>query len=679
MISFKVFRERFGSRVTLWPGEMKIDTEYLDGPFKYMHSPTGISRRAEGGCEVRILRRFRVPQRRAAAASSASSSTRRCSASSSAFERPRGGALRRRRAATGLKRDSAASAKAAGRARVAARADLGAARARRSPRLRVPRRPALRGQPKQTRPSGLVSEPPGPAMPVIATATSRPTGRSAPSAISRATSSDTAPWAASVAAAHAQHRLLGGVGIGHEAAVEDVGRAGDVGDRRADHAAGAAFRRGDHAPARAGRGEKALGRASCVDQQPVRDAGGDDRRRTPPSSPARCRRASRPPHRRAGRPGRRAPASRCRTAGTAGTPRPSRARECPSGARPRTRTRPKRRRARSIGPPPRRSRLARGRCRAARGCSAVAQAAERDRRRAWRAGAAGKPPSPCSRSASGDRRAPRPMCPARGEVGRRRRRWRSVSRPHAPHQRGGGERRDALLAPGEAEPFGCRRLDADPVRLDPHDRPRVARCIASGMRADLRALAEQRHIGMADRKPRAARAPRRMRRKISRRRALPLRVRGREMAADVALGQRAVDRVGQRMHARRRRRNGPTAPRSCGIRDAAELTRSPGPKACTSKPLPVRMSMRALSMRSRPGEIAAAVVIFMLSSSPATMATSRPAARATATSSAAPPGWARCAARIAAKRKPCGVCARQSPSRGEARHRGRPRRARARR
>ena len=38
VISFKVFRESFGSHVTLFPDEMKIDTEYLDGPFKYMKS-----------------------------------------------------------------------------------------------------------------------------------------------------------------------------------------------------------------------------------------------------------------------------------------------------------------------------------------------------------------------------------------------------------------------------------------------------------------------------------------------------------------------------------------------------------------------------------------------------------------------------------------------------------------
>jgi coenzyme Q-binding protein COQ10 len=51
VISFKVFRERFGSRVTLWPSRMKIDTEYLDGPFKYLKSGWSF-RDVAGGCEV---------------------------------------------------------------------------------------------------------------------------------------------------------------------------------------------------------------------------------------------------------------------------------------------------------------------------------------------------------------------------------------------------------------------------------------------------------------------------------------------------------------------------------------------------------------------------------------------------------------------------------------------------
>ncbi|WP_080456883.1 type II toxin-antitoxin system RatA family toxin [Roseovarius sp. A-2] len=51
VISFKVFRERFGSRVMLWPEDRRIETEYLDGPFKHMRSNWGF-RDVDGGCEV---------------------------------------------------------------------------------------------------------------------------------------------------------------------------------------------------------------------------------------------------------------------------------------------------------------------------------------------------------------------------------------------------------------------------------------------------------------------------------------------------------------------------------------------------------------------------------------------------------------------------------------------------
>ncbi len=52
VISFKVFRERFGSRVVLHPDDHKIDTEYLDGPFRYMKSNWAFADRADGGCDV---------------------------------------------------------------------------------------------------------------------------------------------------------------------------------------------------------------------------------------------------------------------------------------------------------------------------------------------------------------------------------------------------------------------------------------------------------------------------------------------------------------------------------------------------------------------------------------------------------------------------------------------------
>lgn len=55
VISFKVFRERFGSRVTLLPGEGKILTEYLDGPFRYMRSTWAFRDHAEGGSEIEFF------------------------------------------------------------------------------------------------------------------------------------------------------------------------------------------------------------------------------------------------------------------------------------------------------------------------------------------------------------------------------------------------------------------------------------------------------------------------------------------------------------------------------------------------------------------------------------------------------------------------------------------------
>lgn len=51
VISFKVFRERFGSRVRLDHDRFRIDTDFLDGPFKHMHSFWQI-RAVEGGCEA---------------------------------------------------------------------------------------------------------------------------------------------------------------------------------------------------------------------------------------------------------------------------------------------------------------------------------------------------------------------------------------------------------------------------------------------------------------------------------------------------------------------------------------------------------------------------------------------------------------------------------------------------
>lgn len=52
VISFKVFRERFGSRVTLRPGDHAIDVAYLDGPFRYLNNHWRFKPVADTACEV---------------------------------------------------------------------------------------------------------------------------------------------------------------------------------------------------------------------------------------------------------------------------------------------------------------------------------------------------------------------------------------------------------------------------------------------------------------------------------------------------------------------------------------------------------------------------------------------------------------------------------------------------
>jgi coenzyme Q-binding protein COQ10 len=52
VVSFKVYRERFGSRVTLRPEARSIDVEYLEGPFRYLQNHWRFIPRADGGSEV---------------------------------------------------------------------------------------------------------------------------------------------------------------------------------------------------------------------------------------------------------------------------------------------------------------------------------------------------------------------------------------------------------------------------------------------------------------------------------------------------------------------------------------------------------------------------------------------------------------------------------------------------
>jgi len=53
VISFKVFREKFGSRVLLDASKFTIETDYIDGPFRFMHSVWSFEN-SEQGCEVKF-------------------------------------------------------------------------------------------------------------------------------------------------------------------------------------------------------------------------------------------------------------------------------------------------------------------------------------------------------------------------------------------------------------------------------------------------------------------------------------------------------------------------------------------------------------------------------------------------------------------------------------------------
>lgn len=63
VISFKVFRERFGSRVSLMPDEKKIDVEYLDGPFKYLMNHWKFIPVSDTECEVDFFVDFEFKSR----------------------------------------------------------------------------------------------------------------------------------------------------------------------------------------------------------------------------------------------------------------------------------------------------------------------------------------------------------------------------------------------------------------------------------------------------------------------------------------------------------------------------------------------------------------------------------------------------------------------------------------
>ena len=63
VISFKLFRERFGSRVVLRPEAKEIDVSYLDGPFRYLNNYWKFIPIDETTCEVDFFVDFEFKSR----------------------------------------------------------------------------------------------------------------------------------------------------------------------------------------------------------------------------------------------------------------------------------------------------------------------------------------------------------------------------------------------------------------------------------------------------------------------------------------------------------------------------------------------------------------------------------------------------------------------------------------
>ena len=63
VIKFKAFSERFGSKVTLYANSKKIETEYLDGPFKFLKSSWEFIDEDNLGCRIKFFVNFEFKSR----------------------------------------------------------------------------------------------------------------------------------------------------------------------------------------------------------------------------------------------------------------------------------------------------------------------------------------------------------------------------------------------------------------------------------------------------------------------------------------------------------------------------------------------------------------------------------------------------------------------------------------
>ena len=238
----------------------------------------------------------------------------------------------------------------------------------------------------------------------------------------------------------------------------------------------------------------------------------------------------------------------------------------------------------------------------------------------------------------------------------------TVAPPRQSHRRG-RIGRDAFAAAGEAELLAGGRLHRHAVDVDAGEARDASRAWRRDAGRCVGASQTMVRSRCAMRPPRAFSALDRESEKAVGRGAVPLRIARREMRADVAVGERAEDGVGERMQRDVGVGMAGQRLRVCDA-DAAERDVIAGREgmhvdAGAGAHIAERARRRALRRaRNRP-----ALVILMLPGSPAKTLTFMPAHSASAASSvkssrpcAAARRWA---ASRAAKSKACGVCTRR--------------------
>ena len=158
-------------------------------------------------------------------------------------------------------------------------------------------------------------------------------------------------------------------------------------------------------------------------------------------------------------------------------------------------------------------------------------------------------------------------------------------------------RGDALAAAGETQPLGRGRLHRDPPWLHPQQAGETGDH-RRGVRGDLRALADQGDVGIGEQA--AARGDKLggVGEEAGAVSILPGRLGRREVPADVAFGERTVDRITQRVDAD----IGigvPSEAALVGDFNAAEDQGRPAFSTWTSNPVPTRGTRRSDMARSR--------------------------------------------------------------------------------